>query len=60
MGFDINRATCPDDIDKELLCSICVNVLQDAVYVGGGCEHAFCRDCIQQWLNQKPECPLGI
>ena len=56
MGYDL--ATFVDEsIDEELVCPICKGVLQSASYAPN-CEHAFCTDCIKEWLNQHQTCPL--
>ena len=33
-------------------------VLENALYAAN-CEHAFCNDCISEWLSQHQNCPLG-
>lgn len=35
------------------LISITINPLQ-----AGVCEHAFCRNCITEWLSRQPTCPV--
>ena len=41
----------PDDID----CSIC---LFERMQVVLPCGHAFCEDCITDWLKRERECPM--
>ena len=56
-GFDINRFTDLNEREaKHLICSICHDIFNDAVK--SGCEHTFCKSCVQQWIqtNHK-ECP---
>ena len=57
MGYDIERFENSEQIDKDLICSICTDVLQDPVYFRQ-CEHCFCRQCITQSLKIRKECPL--
>ncbi|KAI1283163.1 E3 ubiquitin-protein ligase NRDP1 [Halotydeus destructor] len=49
MGIDINRF--PNEVDEELKCSICLNVLERPVH--GSCGHVFCRTCIILWLDSQ-------
>ena len=44
-------------VDEELKCPICCGVLQDPLQ-GGGCEHAYCRSCIHEWLKTSESCPV--
>ena len=56
MGYDSTRFTEP--IDDNLLCSVCGEVLEDAVL--SPCGHSFCQLCIQTWLETHPttmNCP---
>lgn len=55
MGYDINRFCEP--VDEELICPICVGVLEDPLQAPT-CEHAFCKRCIYEWLNRQPVCPV--
>ena len=57
MGYDTERFENSEQIDKDLICSICTDVLQDPVYFRQ-CEHCFCRQCITQSLKIRKECPL--
>lgn len=45
-----------DIIDRELLCSICSEVLCDAITLN--CRHTFCKACVVEWKNKKRECPV--
>lgn len=36
------------------LCPICMDAKIDGVL---GCGHTFCRGCIHDWLDDKPQCP---
>ena len=55
MGFDLERFTV--DIDQELKCPICCGVLEDPVQ-GNGCEHAYCKRCILEWMKNSESCPV--
>jgi len=55
MGYDLGRFE--GDIDEELICCICREVLRDPVQAAE-CEHAFCIECIQGWLNEHQTCPV--
>ena len=55
MGY--NTDLFPDEIDPDLICGICHDVLQDPVYFRS-CEHTFCRKCITQSLRVNPTCPM--
>ena len=54
MGYDCSRFTA--EISEELLCSICSEVLKDAITTD--CEHLFCRQCIMDWLSVNRTCPI--
>eukprot|EP00075_Anas_platyrhynchos_P015416 XP_027304669.1 uncharacterized protein LOC113842185 [Anas platyrhynchos] len=41
----------------ESRCPICLDTWDNAGYVMP-CLHQFCFQCIQQWMESKPECPL--
>ena len=45
-----------DDVDEELMCSICVDPFLDPVVLSG-CEHSFCAPCLKDWLFQNQSCP---
>ncbi|KFV90175.1 E3 ubiquitin-protein ligase NRDP1, partial [Eurypyga helias] len=53
MGYDIERFV--GYVNEGLLCSICRDVLEDAVQAP--CEHAFCTACIHGWLVHHSNCP---
>lgn len=55
MGYDVHRFE--GEIDEELMCCICREVLRDPVQAAD-CEHAFCIECIQGWLNEHQTCPV--
>ncbi|XP_017037313.1 E3 ubiquitin-protein ligase NRDP1 [Drosophila kikkawai] len=55
MGFDLNSIV--GVVDEELVCPICSDVLEDPVQ-SSGCEHAFCRACIEKWMLEKQICPV--
>uniref|UniRef100_A0A8C3BQT2 RING-type E3 ubiquitin transferase n=1 Tax=Cairina moschata TaxID=8855 RepID=A0A8C3BQT2_CAIMO len=41
----------------ESRCPICLDTWDNAGYVMP-CLHQFCFQCIKQWVESKPECPL--
>jgi len=45
----IERVRFAGDVDDELVCPICMAVLEDPVQVEP-CGHAFCRSCIMSWI----------
>lgn len=55
MGYDIQRF--PDGVDDELTCAICGGVLENPLQ-SPECEHAFCQDCIHEWLSRAQTCPI--
>lgn len=55
MGFDLDRFV--QKVDEELKCPICCGVLEDPLQ-GTGCEHAYCRTCITEWLKTSESCPV--
>lgn len=60
MGFPVELFV-DQPVDEELMCSICEDVIQDPAMVDSGCEHVFCRSCINDWnakLPDKNTCPL--
>jgi len=54
MGYDLSHFT--DTIDDEFKCGICHSVLKNAVQ-SSKCEHVFCSECINEWLNHRNFCP---
>lgn len=44
-----------DDVDKEMLCPICMQIIRDAFLTA--CGHSFCYMCIVTHLNNKSDCP---
>src|ERR1700761_1119345 len=54
MGYDSSRFTA--ELSEELLCSICSEVLTDAITTA--CELLFCRQCIMDWLSVNRTCPI--
>jgi len=55
MGYEVHRFQ--GEVDEELICPICSGVLEDPLQATP-CEHAFCKSCIQQWLQRQPTCPV--
>ena len=46
----------PDNIESELLCSVCVQPLVDPVDTP--CGHTFCYNCLKGQLKKKKFCPI--
>jgi hypothetical protein len=58
MGFPIDcvvDASGERRVDENLLCPLCLDVLDDPV--SGGCGHAACRECLGQHLSNQSDCP---
>jgi len=55
MGFEVHLFQC--EIDEELICPICSGVLEDPRQAPS-CEHAFCSECIKEWLRRRQTCPV--
>ncbi|XP_063702053.1 E3 ubiquitin-protein ligase NRDP1 [Culicoides brevitarsis] len=55
MGYDLERFQ--GEVDIELICTICSGVLQDPMQATP-CEHAFCRVCLDAWMQRQPTCPV--
>lgn len=47
----------PMDVLKEQTCVICMNNFEDQDYLVTPCNHYFHTECLQQWMNEKHECP---
>mmetsp|Transcript_22937 Transcript_22937/g.38815 ORF Transcript_22937/g.38815 Transcript_22937/m.38815 type:complete len:260 (+) Transcript_22937:59-838(+) len=45
-----------DDVDEDLICSVCVNLVEDAVQ-SPCCGSLFCRECVKTWLKDNKTCP---
>ncbi|XP_060533262.1 E3 ubiquitin-protein ligase RNF8-like isoform X2 [Cylas formicarius] len=45
-----------DDVEEEMMCSICANLFIKAVTLD--CSHSFCEYCIGMWKKKKSECPI--
>ena len=41
--------------DDERFCDICMFTIKETVLP---CLHAFCRDCIDAWLQKEGNCPM--
>lgn len=55
MGFELTRFI--GEIDNEFICSICTPVVENPMQ--STCEHVFCSQCINVWLEQAKTCPVG-
>lgn len=45
----------PVEVDKELLCPICIQMMRGAFLTA--CGHSFCYTCIVTHLDNKHDCP---
>ena len=50
----VEVAVC-DDVDKDMLCPICMQIITDAFLTA--CGHSFCYMCIVTHLSNKSDCP---
>ncbi|XP_021914738.1 uncharacterized protein LOC110827411 isoform X2 [Zootermopsis nevadensis] len=48
----IQRERSPNSI-----CAVCLGTRQNPCF-SDGCLHEFCFECLRQWSQEKPECPL--
>lgn len=44
-----------NEIDDELKCTICTQPFDQPVSLS--CQHTFCKNCIEIWLNEQQSCP---
>ena len=51
----ISRQLLVDEPHSDCICPICQEVLEDPRETS--CQHAFCHDCIAQWLQDHDTCP---
>jgi hypothetical protein len=57
MGWDQDRFVDKDRIAEHLICSICIEVVEDPLQTP--CEHSFCKQCINRWLSEGQRiCPV--
>lgn len=48
---------CIDKIDHDLVfCPICTDIIEEPIYICG-CNHKFCRKCIEDWCAKHTYCP---
>jgi E3 ubiquitin-protein ligase NRDP1 len=55
MGFDEKRFV--NEIEDEFKCGICEEVMENPIMTTK-CEHIFCNQCINQWLQSNNSCPI--
>ena len=57
MGLDIDRIVEKDKAIDHIICSICMDVLDNPKQAP--CQHSFCNDCIREWLDSgNATCPV--
>ena len=57
MGWEIKRFMEQECILEDLICSICMEVLEKPVQTP--CDHTFCENCVHKWLDQgERTCPV--
>lgn len=49
MGYAVGRFS--EDVNENLLCSICSCVLEEAVLTP--CGHSFCHNCLTTWIEAR-------
>lgn len=54
MGIEIERFV--DEVNSELICTICCDVLENPVECTT-CQSNFCHSCIEMWRAKSNECP---
>lgn len=54
-GATSNDVGDPMELDKEMLCPICMQIIRDAFLTA--CGHSFCYMCIITHLHNKSDCP---
>ena len=57
MGIDSDLAV--NEVDGELLCSICTGILENPVEIEE-CEHMFCEGCIRRWMQERNQIEMPI
>ena len=55
-GIPLEKIDSNSDINKGLICAICLNLMWDPVEIEG-CHHTFCKCCIITHLKYKDNCP---
>lgn len=54
-GASADGDIAPVEVDKELLCPICIQMMRGAFVTA--CGHSFCYTCIVTHLENKHDCP---
>ncbi len=47
-----------EQLEKDSICIICFEELEEEVGKLENCEHTFHKKCIKKWLKEKPICPI--
>jgi len=45
-----------DKIVKNVICGVCLDVFPETILITLACKHQFCKECINEWFDEKPEC----
>ena len=45
-------------MNKGTVCSICLEDFDETKEIVLGCNHIYHTDCIIEWINKDPSCPL--
>jgi len=51
-----NQAIISEDLEEELTCIICHDLIKCAMTIE--CSHSFCSSCIRSWLERQKNCPV--
>ena len=55
MGFDSGLILERGSLHSEFECAICMSLVEYPVYTR--CSHVFCKSCLDEWLENKRNCP---
>ena len=55
MGIELKRFSKDGGVNEDLICQICHGVFVEPTQTP--CSHLFCKECIEEWLQQNETCP---
>mmetsp|Transcript_7191 Transcript_7191/g.10948 ORF Transcript_7191/g.10948 Transcript_7191/m.10948 type:complete len:583 (+) Transcript_7191:87-1835(+) len=55
MGFPTSLVLETGSLHEEFVCSVCLSIVEHPVLTK--CSHVFCKNCLNEWLAQKRNCP---